>query len=111
MLTAKEFAEETGISYPVVIVWLRDGKIPEAEQTSFKIWQIPANVAEAFKRPEKRPKRGRPRKPADEAKDQAGKEAAPVKETPAKPGKSRATKRAAGKTVASTRIAKKLIKK
>jgi hypothetical protein len=62
MLTAKQFAVETGISYPVIIGWLKEGKIPEAEQTSFKIWQIPATVAEMFKKPENRPKLGRPPK-------------------------------------------------
>jgi hypothetical protein len=65
MLTAKQFAVETGISYPVIIEWLKGGKIPEAEQTSFKVWQIPATVAEVFKKPENRPKLGRPPKPAD----------------------------------------------
>jgi hypothetical protein len=73
MLTAKEFAVETGISYPVIIGWLKEGKIPEAEQTSFKIWQIPATVAEMFKKPENRPKLGRP--PKTEPKP-AGKKAA-----------------------------------
>jgi hypothetical protein len=62
MLTAKQFAVETSISYPVIIGWLREGKIPEAEQTSFKIWQIPAAIAEMFKKPENRPKLGRPPK-------------------------------------------------
>jgi hypothetical protein len=65
MLTAKQFAVETGISYPVIIEWLKEGKIPEAEQTSFKIWQIPAAVAEVFKKPENRPKLGRPPKQVD----------------------------------------------
>jgi hypothetical protein len=65
MLTAKQFAAETGISYPVIIEWLKEGKIPEAEQTSFKVWQIPATVTEVFKKPENRPKLGRPPKAAD----------------------------------------------
>jgi hypothetical protein len=64
ILTAKQFAVETGISYPVIIEWLKEGKIPEAEQTSFKIWQIPATVAEMFKKPENRPKLGRHRQDA-----------------------------------------------
>jgi hypothetical protein len=69
MLTAKQFAVETGISYPVIIEWLKWGKIPEAEQTTFKVWQIPATVAEVFKKPENRPKLGRPPKPADADKE------------------------------------------
>jgi hypothetical protein len=46
----------------VIIGWLKEGKIPEAEQTSFKIWRIPATVAEMFKKSENRPKLGRPAK-------------------------------------------------
>lgn len=59
MLTAKEFAAETGISYPVVIKWLKAGTIP-AEQEEFRIWRISATLVERFKRPENRPRRGRP---------------------------------------------------
>jgi predicted site-specific integrase-resolvase len=63
MLTAKEFALATGISYPVVIKWLRDGTIP-AEQEEFRIWRIPTTMVERFKRPENRPRKGRPKKAA-----------------------------------------------
>jgi hypothetical protein len=76
MLTAKQFAVETGISYPVIIEWLKKGKIPEAEQTSFKIWQIPAAVAEMFKKPENRPKLGRPPKTDSKPTKKAAKKAA-----------------------------------
>src|SRR5262245_53877496 len=72
MLTAKQFAAETQISYPVIIKWLKNGEIPKAEQTDFKIWQIPASVAEMFKKEENRPKLGRPPKlaPDDATEDQ-----------------------------------------
>jgi len=59
MLTAKEFAQETGISYPVVIKWLKAEKIP-AEQTNFNVWQIPVSVVERFKKAENKPRKGRP---------------------------------------------------
>jgi len=59
MLTAKEFAAATGISYPVVIKWLKAGTIP-AEQEEFRIWRIAASVVERFKKPENRPRKGRP---------------------------------------------------
>lgn len=59
MLTAKEFAEATGISYPVVIKWLKAGTIP-AEQEEFRIWRIPVSAVERFNKPENRPRKGRP---------------------------------------------------
>jgi excisionase family DNA binding protein len=62
MLTAKEFAAETGISYPVVMKWLKAGKIP-GEQTSFNVWQIPSTAVARFLKPENRPQKGRPKKP------------------------------------------------
>ena len=96
MLTAKQFAVETGISYPVIIEWLKEGKIPEAEQTSFKVWQIPATVAEVFKKPENRPKLGRPPKPVEADREaQAVAEGAGGQES-AKP-KRRASKRSPAK--------------
>jgi hypothetical protein len=61
MLTAKEFAAETGISYPVVMKWLKAGKIP-GEQTSFKVWQISSTLVARFMKPENRPVKGRPSK-------------------------------------------------
>jgi excisionase family DNA binding protein len=62
MLTAKEFAKETGISYPVVVKWLKDGTIP-AERV-VNIWQIPSSLVARFMKPERRPKPGRPKKAA-----------------------------------------------
>lgn len=59
MLTAKEFAAATGISYPVVIKWLKAGTIP-AEQEEFRVWRIPVAAVDRFNRPENRPRRGRP---------------------------------------------------
>lgn len=58
MLTAKEFSQAAQISYPIVMRMLKAGEIPGAEQTGFRVWQIPARQAEAFAK--KRPKRGRP---------------------------------------------------
>lgn len=60
MLTAKEFAEATEISYPVIIAWLKRGRVPGAEQTSFNVWQIPASIVDHFLQPENRPRKGRP---------------------------------------------------
>ena len=106
MLTAKQFAVETGISYPVIIEWLKEGKIPEAEQTSFKIWQIPAAVAEVFKKPENRPKLGRPPKPADAEKEAEASAEGDGDQEPTKP-KRRASKRSPAKKANVTRSAKK----
>jgi hypothetical protein len=66
MLTAKEFAIETGISYPIVIRWLKDQeeqpnapkKLPGATRTSFKVWQIPAALVTKFSKEENKPKPG-----------------------------------------------------
>jgi len=41
MLTAKQFAAETEISYLVIIRLLREEKIPGAVLTEFKVWHIP----------------------------------------------------------------------
>jgi len=116
MLTAKQFAVETGISYPVIIEWLKDGRIPEAEQTSFKVWQIPADVAEMFKKPENRPKLGRPPKPTDgvgEEQPNAGDqvEASAEEEAPAVKPKKRAAKRSPAKKASKTTRSKKAMKK
>jgi len=64
MLTAREFSKATGISYPVVMRWLRDGTI-QADRV-VNIWQISEELAKRFKK--ERPKRGRPRKNAIEGK-------------------------------------------
>jgi len=106
MLTAKQFAVETGISYPVIIEWLKEGKIPEAEQTSFKVWQIPATVAEVFKKPENRPKLGRPPKAADGDKEAEASAEGTGDHEPTKPGR-KASKRSPAKKANVTKSSKK----
>src|SRR5215467_4913616 len=107
MLTAKQFAVETGISYPVIIEWLKGGKIPEAEQTSFKVWQIPAMVAEVFKKPENRPKLGRPPKPADTDKEAQSSTKDTGDQEPAKPRRKESNRSSAKKAVKKNKNAKK----
>lgn len=83
MLTAKEFSEQTGISYPVVIDWLKaqqepgsEQKLPGAEQTSYKVWQIPSSLVTRFSKPENKPRKGRPPKVrAEEKETQSAKKA------------------------------------
>jgi predicted site-specific integrase-resolvase len=58
MLTAKQFAAETDISYPIIIRWLKEEKIPGAVLTDFKVWQIPSTQVVRFLKPENRPKAG-----------------------------------------------------
>lgn len=59
MLTAKEFAEESGVSYPLVIRWLKAGDLPGAVFVKrFRAWQIPATLTAVYKKPENRPKKG-----------------------------------------------------
>ena len=58
MLTAKQFAAETEISYLVIIRLLREEKIPGAVLTEFKVWQIPSTQVARFLKPENRPKTG-----------------------------------------------------
>lgn len=60
MLTAKKFATETGISYPVIIRWLKEERIP-ASRTSFGVWQIAPAMVKKFLRAGNRPKRGWPK--------------------------------------------------
>jgi predicted site-specific integrase-resolvase len=75
MLTAKRFAAETRISYPIIIRWLKEGKIPGAIQTDFKVWQIPSTQVARFSKEETRPKvgwkKGRKRKAPAEMKEGA----------------------------------------
>jgi hypothetical protein len=68
MLTAKEFAAEAGISYPIIIRWLKEQqqpggeqRLPGATQTNvgrLKAWQIPATLVAKVQRPDRKPKRG-----------------------------------------------------
>lgn len=68
MLTAKEFAAEAGISYPIIIRWLKeqqkpDGEkmLPGAEQVQIgriRAWQIPASLIPKVQRPDRKPKPG-----------------------------------------------------
>jgi hypothetical protein len=58
MLTAKQFAAETEISYPIIIRLLKEEKIPGAVLTEFKVWQIPSAQVARFLKPENRPKTG-----------------------------------------------------
>lgn len=68
MLTAKEFAAETGISYPVIIRWLKQQQQPEGEKMlpgaaqvqigNIRAWQIPASLVPKMLKSDKRPKRG-----------------------------------------------------
>jgi hypothetical protein len=77
MLTAKEFSEQTGISYPVVIEWLRAQQEPGAEQKlpgagqieigKMRAWQIPASLVARFSKPENKPRKGRPPKTGQSA--------------------------------------------
>jgi predicted site-specific integrase-resolvase len=65
MLTAAEFAEAIEVPYPTVALWLREGRIKEAEPLQLgglKVWQIPAEAVKRYKGEQKRPKRGRPKK-------------------------------------------------
>ena len=67
MMTAAEFAKAIEVPYPTVALWLREGKIPEAEQLeigALKVWQIPSTAVKVYKGEENRPKRGRPVNPA-----------------------------------------------
>jgi hypothetical protein len=58
MLTAKQFAAETDISYPIIIRLLKEERIPGAVLTDFKVWQIPSAQVARFLKPENRPKAG-----------------------------------------------------
>lgn len=63
MITAAEFAEAIGVPYPTVALWLREGRIAEAEQLELgglRVWQMPATAVKLYKGEQKRPKRGRP---------------------------------------------------
>lgn len=72
MLTAKEFAAEAGISYPIIIRWLKEQSQPEGEQRlpgakqtdigRLKVWQIPASLVARFSKAENKPRKGRPPK-------------------------------------------------
>ena len=55
MLTAKDFAAQTGISYPVIIEWLKTDKLPGAEQTTFNVWQIPSSLVAHYSKEEYKP--------------------------------------------------------
>lgn len=71
MLTAAEFAEAIEVPYSTVALWLREGRIAEAEQLELgglKVWQIPVTAIKLYKGERKKPKRGRPRKPLSELK-------------------------------------------
>ena len=60
MLSAKEFAEKVGRPYPTVALWLRQGRIPGAQQVqvgSWTVWEIPAAALKNFASPQ----RGRPK--------------------------------------------------
>lgn len=80
MLTAKEFSEQTGISYPVVIEWLRAQQEPGAEQKlpgagqieigKMKAWQVPVSLVARFSKPENKPRKGRPPKLKAQAEEQ-----------------------------------------
>ena len=77
MLTAKEFAQSAGISYPVILRWLREQSQPDGERRlpgavqitvgRIKAWQIPASLVAKVQRPDRKPKagwkKGRKRKP------------------------------------------------
>jgi hypothetical protein len=77
MLTAKEFAEASGISYPIIIRWLKEQRQPGGEQRlpgavqtevgRLKAWQIPASLVAKVQKSDRKPKRGwkkgRKRKP------------------------------------------------
>jgi hypothetical protein len=68
MLTAKEFAEESGISYPIIIRWLKAQQEPGAEKIlpgahqvrigRIKAWQIPASLIPKVQKPDRKPRRG-----------------------------------------------------
>lgn len=67
MLTAREFAAEVGISYPVIIRWLKEQqsggeqRLPGAKQTEvgrLKAWQIPASLVTKLQKSDLMPKRG-----------------------------------------------------
>lgn len=66
LLTAREYSEQTGISYPVVIRLLRSGAIP-CQKNNFGIWRIPSSAVAEMSAPDRKPKRGwkkgRKRKP------------------------------------------------
>ena len=64
--------QNAGISYPVVIKWLKAGTIP-AEQEEFRIWRIPVSAVERFNKPENRPRKGRP--PSEKAATKKAKKA------------------------------------
>jgi len=81
MLTAKEFAAEAGISYPIIIRWLKEQQQPGGEQRlpgavqtevgKLRAWQIPASLVAKVQKPDRKPKRGwkkgRKRKPAPDS--------------------------------------------
>jgi hypothetical protein len=80
MLTAKEFAAAAGISYPIIIRWLKEQRQPGGEQRlpgavqtevgRLRAWQIPAALVAKVQKPDRKPRRGwkkgRKRKPAEE---------------------------------------------
>lgn len=59
MLTAEEFAAAISTPYPTVALWLRQGRIKDAERLEvgkLRFWQIPAAIVQGFVKPT----RGRP---------------------------------------------------
>lgn len=71
MLTAKQFSEQTGVSYPLIIRWAKAGELKGAiYDPSVRAWRIPEKLVAFYKKPENKPKRGwkpgRKRGPASE---------------------------------------------
>jgi hypothetical protein len=87
MLTAVEFAERAGVSYPTVMSWLRKKLIPGAELKQGDplgtYWAIPATSIDMVKPQKRGPK---PKSTSNNADDQTTGRPAP-EEKPAKPTK------------------------
>ncbi len=79
MLTTNEVAEQMGVAYTTVMLWLREGKLPGAvkrEHPRGDYWEIPASDLKSLDRG----RRGRPSKP-EAANGQATKPARKRKKT------------------------------
>jgi len=70
MLGAREFAEQIGVPYATVALWLRQNRIKEAEAVEvgkLKVYQVPAEAVKLYKGDKARPKKGRPKKSGEVA--------------------------------------------